>query len=147
LQLLGGVTVDTPRWIAALLTQPALTTAALVLLTLPYWLSGLSKLWNLPEALQEAQGLHLRPAALVVAVTIAVQLGMPVLIVAQVKVWLAAGVLGGFTVVATLLAHRFWVDADPAARFQDRNAFWEHAGLIGGLMLAAILVKQQGVGR
>jgi transmembrane protein len=139
--------MDAPRWIAALLTQPALTTAAMVLLTLPYWLSGLSKLRDLPAALTEARYLHLRPAPLVVAVTIAVQLGMPALIIAQVKVWLATGVLGGFTAVATLLAHRFWADADPAVRFQDRNAFWEHAGLIGGLMLAAILAEQQGVGR
>lgn len=137
--------MDAPRWIAALLTNPALTTTALVCLTLPYWLSGMSKLRNLSEAMQEARDLHLHPAALVVAITIAVQLGMPVLIIAQVEVWLAAGVLGGFTAVATLLAHRFWADTDPATRFQDRNAFWEHAGLIGGLMLAAILAEQQGV--
>lgn len=138
--------MDTPRWIAALLTNPALTIGALVLLTLPYWLSGLSKLRNLSGAMQEAQDLHLHPAALVVAVTIAVQLGMPVLIIAQVKVWLAAGVLGGFTAVATLLAHRFWADTDPITRFQDRIAFREHVGLIGGLMLAAILAESQSIG-
>jgi transmembrane protein len=147
-QLLGGVTMDalgdTPRWIALLLTQPALTTAALVLLTLPYWLSGVSKLRNVPAALDEARQLHLHPSGLVVAVTIVVQLGMPVLIITGVQVWLAAGVLGGFTAMATLLAHRFWADTDPAARFQDRNAFWEHAGLIGGLMLAAILAEKPG---
>jgi transmembrane protein len=138
--------MDTPRWIAALLTNPALTTTALVLLTMPYWLSGFSKLRNLSEAMQEARDLHLHPAALVVAVTLAVQLGMPALIVAQVEVWLAVGVLGGFTAVATLLAHRFWSDIDPTVRLQDRIAFREHAGLIGGLMLAAILAEKQGIG-
>jgi transmembrane protein len=139
--------MGTPHWIAALLTNPALTTGALVLLTLPYWLSGLSKLRNLSGAIQEARDLRLHPAALVVGITIAVQLGMPVLIIAQVEVWLAAGVLGGFTAVATLLAHRFWADTDPTTRFQDRIAFREHVGLIGGLILAAVLAEQQGFDR
>jgi transmembrane protein len=138
--------MDTPRWIAALLTNPALTTTALALLTLPYWRSGFSKLRNPSEAMQEARDLHLHPAALVVTVTIAVQLGMPALIIAQVEVWLAAGVLGGFTAVATLLVHRFWADTDPTARLQDRIAFREHVGLIGGLILAAILAEKQGTG-
>jgi transmembrane protein len=145
LQLLGGVTMDAPRWVAALLVHPALTIAALVVLTLPYWLSGLSKLRDLPTALDEARHLNLRPAGLIVAVTISVQLGMPLLIIIGVQVWLAAGVLGGFTAVATLLAHRFWADADPAVRFQDRITFREHVGLIGGLMLAAILAAEQGI--
>ncbi len=41
--------------------------------------------------------------------------------------------------IATLIAHPFWVVADPVARFHERNIFLEHAGLIGGLMLAAVL--------
>ena len=48
-----------------------------------------------------------------------------------------------FTAAATLIAHPFWQVADPMARFHERNTFLEHVGLIGGLMLAAILRTQK----
>ena len=47
------------------------------------------------------------------------------------------------TAVATLIAHPFWEVADPMVRFHERNTFLEHVGLIGGLMLAAILRERK----
>ena len=47
--------------------------------------------------------------------------------------------LGLFTALATGIAHPFWQMADPVARFHERVTFLEHIGLIGGLMMAAIL--------
>jgi transmembrane protein len=53
--------------------------------------------------------------------------------------WLGgAGALGVFTALATLLAHSWWTKTG-IDRFHDFNTFWEHVGLIGGLMLAAVL--------
>jgi hypothetical protein len=40
--------------------------------------------------------------------------------------------------LATLLAHSWWTKTG-IERFHDFNTFWEHVGLIGGLMLAAAL--------
>lgn len=42
--------------------------------------------------------------------------------------------LGGFTVLAALLADRFWA-APQAERQRAANAFFEHRGLVGGMLL------------
>lgn len=141
MRLLGGVIVmrDTPAPIAALLSAPALDVAARALLTLPFWTSGLAKLLDMEAALAEAAHFGLEPAWLAVAATLLVQLGGSALLILGRWSWLGAGALGVFTALATLIAHPFWTVADPMARFHERNTFLEHAGLIGGLVLAAIL--------
>ncbi|MGV6873760.1 DoxX family protein [Pseudochelatococcus sp. B33] len=131
----------TPGPISALLEARGFARLATVLLTLPYWTSGIAKLLDLDDAFGEAAHFGLEPAWLTVAATIAVQIGGSLLVIAGPWgwSWLGAGALGVFTAVATLIAHPFWQVADPMARFHERNTFLEHAGLIGGLMLAAIL--------
>lgn len=111
----------------------------LALLTLPYWLSGLTKLANFPGALAEANQFGLQPAPLAVTATIAVQLVGSAMLILGRRAWLAAGALGVFTMVATLIAHPFWMLADSIERFHQTNTFVEHLALIGGLALAAIL--------
>lgn len=112
---------------------------ALVILTSPWWMSGFSKLLDLPAAFAEAEHFGLKPAAIVVAATIAVQIFSSLLIIVERLAWLGAGALGVFTTLATLIAHPFWTVSDPVLRFHERNTFIEHIGLIGGLMLAAII--------
>ena len=133
----------TPAPIARLLgdTRFAVLTAAL--LTLPYWTSGFAKLLDLGGAIGEARHFGLEPAALAVTLTILVQIGSSVLIIVGRRAWLGAGALAVFTAIATLIAHPFWQVADPMARFHERNTFLEHVGLIGGLMLAAILRERR----
>ena len=134
--------MKTPRPISKLLTAPWFGVAARVLLTLPYWWSGLAKLTDLRGAVVEAQGLGFGAAGWVVAATIVVQLTGSVFLVSGLWGWLGAGALGVFTAVATLIAHQFWTLSDPVARFGALNAFLEHGGLIGGIVLAAILVER-----
>jgi uncharacterized membrane protein YphA (DoxX/SURF4 family) len=81
--------------------------------------------------------------ALVVAATIAVQFGGSVLLILGRLGWLTAGALGVFTALATLIAHPYWTVEDPAERFHALNTFLEHIGLIGGFMLAAVLVERE----
>ncbi|SNS31544.1 DoxX protein [Sphingomonas laterariae] len=133
----------TPQSIARLLQERRFATGAIALLTLPYWSSGLAKLADLPGALGEARHFGLEPGWLVVAATILVQIGGSALLLLRRSGWLGAGALGVFTAAATLIAHPFWRIADPVARFHERNIFIEHAGLIGGLMLAAILAERR----
>jgi uncharacterized membrane protein YphA (DoxX/SURF4 family) len=129
----------TPAPIARLLDDNRFAVLAATLLTLPYWTSGIAKLTDLPGALGEARHFGLEPAMLTVAATILVQIGGSLLIILGRQAWLGAGALGVFTAIATLIAHPFWQVADPMTRFHERNTFLEHIGLIGGLMLAAIL--------
>jgi transmembrane protein len=131
----------TPAPIAMLLGQRWFATAATALLTLPYWTSGIAKLFDLQGALGEAAHFGLEPAWVTVAATILVQLGGSALLILGRSAWLGAGALGVFTALATVIAHPFWTVADPAARFHERNTFLEHVALIGGLMLAAIIAR------
>lgn len=136
--------MNTPVPIARLLGDHRFATLAAILLTLPYWTSGIAKLFDLGGALGEARHFGLEPAALVVALTIVVQIGGSLLVIVGRQAWLGAGALGVFTVAATLIAHPFWQVADPMVRFHERNIFLEHVGLIGGLMLAAIIRTRKG---
>ncbi len=129
----------TPTPIARLLGDSRFAVFAATLLTLPYWTSGIAKLTDPTGAVAEARHFGLEPAAVAVALTILIQIGGSLLIIFGRKAWLGAGALGVFTAIATLIAHPFWEVADPVARFHDRNIFLEHVGLIGGLMLAAVL--------
>ncbi len=129
--------------VAAILRSAATSVAARILLTLPFWWSGLSKLANLDAAFGEAAHFGLQPAWLTVASTILVQVGGSALIIAGRLSWLGAGALGVFTAIATLIAHPFWTVADPVARFHETNTFLEHVGLIGAFVLAAILAERE----
>lgn len=133
----------TPRPISALLEARWFAHLAAALLTLPYWTSGIAKLFDLDGAFAEAAHFGLSPVWLAVAATILVQIGGSLLVILGRLSWLGAGALGIFTAVATLIAHPFWQAADPMLRFHERNTFLEHVGLIGGFMLAAILSRRK----
>lgn len=129
----------TPRPIGRLLRSPVLRLVGRIALTCAFWWGGLAKLTDFSGAIAEAQHFGLEPATIVVIATIIVQLGASLLIIIDRWTWLAAGALGVFTLLATLVAHDFWNLADPMERFHALNTFLEHLGLIGGLFLAAAL--------
>ena len=68
---------------------------------------------------------------------IVLELGASVMILAGFYRWLAALALGGFTLIATLIALRFWELPAGQERFIAANAFFEHLGLVGGFLLVA----------
>lgn len=129
----------TPSAIARLLADRRFAIFASALLTLPYWVSAFAKLADWKGAVGEAAHFGLEPARVVAALTILVQLAGSLAILVGRGAWIGAGALGVFTALATPIAHPFWTVAAPIARFHERNTFLEHVGLIGGLMLAAIL--------
>ncbi len=79
------------------------------------------------------------PPALWAAVTIAVELIGPLLILTGRFVWLGAAMLGVFTALAALTANGFWTMQAGPERFAATNAFFEHIGLVGGFVLVAML--------
>jgi uncharacterized membrane protein YphA (DoxX/SURF4 family) len=129
-----------PRPIAGLLRSPTLFLLARIGLTSAYWIGGLSKLLDWNGALAEAAHFNLHPPALVAAATIAVELGCSAMIIARRATWLACGVLAGFTVLATLVAHAFWT-MQGQERFMAMNSFFEHLGLVCAFVLLAVLCE------
>lgn len=105
-----------------------------------YLLGGLVKLTDWPGAVAEQAHFGLHPPELWAALTILVELVGPLLILLDRALWLGAGALSLFTVLAALIANDFWTMAGPE-RFMATNAFFEHLGLVGGFALAAMLSR------
>ncbi|MGC2774620.1 MAG: DoxX family protein [Bradyrhizobium sp.] len=129
---------DTPRPIAAMLDWPWLWPLARLALVSAYLIGGVQKLMDFPGAIAEQAHFGLQPAWLWAVAAIAVELIGSVLVVANRLVWLGAGALGVLTSVAMLTANDFW-HMEGHDRFMALNAFFEHLGLIAGLVLVSIL--------
>ncbi|MFT7772129.1 DoxX family membrane protein [Roseateles sp.] len=111
-------------------------TLALALLCAPYLQGAALKLLDFRGAVAEVRGLGLAPAAPLAAATTALQLAAPALILSGWQRGLGALALAGFTLLAAVLADRFW-RATGAERRRLGIAFCEHLALAGGLLLVA----------
>ncbi|CCD96553.1 conserved membrane hypothetical protein [Bradyrhizobium sp. ORS 375] len=129
---------DTPRPIAAVLSHPWLGHVARLALVSAYLIGGVQKLTDFPAAVAEQAHFGLQPAELWAVAAIAVELIGSVLVVVNRLVWLAAGALGVLTFVAMLTANDFW-RMDGHDRFMALNSFFEHLGLIAGLVLVSVM--------
>ncbi|NKJ44000.1 MULTISPECIES: DoxX family protein [Sphingomonadaceae] len=132
--------VREPRFVDAVLDWPPTWFVARLLLVGAYLVGGLAKLADWPGAVAEQAHFGMHPPALWAGITIAVELLGPALILAGRLVWLGAGMLGVFTVLAACTANAFWT-MQGAERFAATNAFFEHLGLAGGFVLAALVAE------
>jgi uncharacterized membrane protein YphA (DoxX/SURF4 family) len=130
-----------PRFVDAVLDWRPTWFLARLALVGAYLLGGLVKLSDWPAAVAEQAHFGMHPPALWAALTIAVELIGPVLILAGRLIWLGAGMLGVFTLLAAFVANAFWTMPPGQARFMATNAFFEHIGLIGGFVLAALVAE------
>lgn len=104
-----------------------------------YLQGGLVKLTDFSGAIGEMQHFGLAPAPLFAVLVIALELGASAMILIGRLRWLGALALGAFTLLATLLALRFWELPAGQERFMAANSFFEHLGLVGGFLLVAWL--------
>ncbi|NMV37102.1 DoxX family protein [Ralstonia insidiosa] len=111
--------------------------AALVLLCAAYLQGGLVKLFDFPGAIAEMQHFGMAPAMPMAAAVIVLELVGSALVISGRLRWIAALALAAFTLVASLLANRFW-QAPADIRPMMANAFFEHLGLVGGFLLVAL---------
>lgn len=130
----------------ALATSPIWRWIALLGLCAAYLQGGLDKAMDLPGAVGEMEHFGLAPARPLALATIALELGASLLILAGFLRWLGALGLAGFTLLATLLANRYWEMAQPE-RFMAANSFYEHLGLAGGFLLVAWHDVRERIGR
>jgi uncharacterized membrane protein YphA (DoxX/SURF4 family) len=117
-------------------TAPWVQSLALLCLCSAYLLSGIHKARDFAGAVAEMRLLGLAPAVPIAGATLALQLVASVLIVSGWYRWLGALALAGFTVLAALVADRFW-SAPLTERQRVANTFFEHGGLAGGFLLVA----------
>ena len=117
-------------------TAPWVHSLALLCLCAAYLQGGWYKALNFRGAVAEVKALGLTPAAPIAAAVLVLQLAASALILTGWYRWLGALALAGFTVLAALLADRFWA-APQAERQRAANAFFEHWGLVGGMLLVA----------
>ena len=117
-------------------TAPWVQSLALLCLCAAYLQGGWYKALNFRGAVAEVKALGLTPAAPIAAAVLVLQLAASALILTGWYRWLGALALAGFTVLAALLADRFWA-APQAERQRAANALFEHWGLVGGMLLVA----------
>ncbi|WP_159997493.1 DoxX family protein [Roseomonas sp. 18066] len=130
------------RAIEGLLGQPAVEFLARVLLTFPFWGSGLAKLIDFPGGVAEMAHFGFNPPALFNVAVILTQLGGSVLVVLNRWTWLGAGALAVFTALTIPLVHRFWALEGERAIVAFHTAT-EHVGMIGALVVVSILAERR----
>jgi uncharacterized membrane protein YphA (DoxX/SURF4 family) len=129
---------DIPRWITAILSWSWLLPISRIALISAFLIGGIQKLVDFPAAVAEQAHFGLQPAWLWAAAAIVVELGGSALVIFGRSVWLGAGALGVLTAVAMLTANDFWAKIGQD-RFMATNAFFEHLGLVAGLVLISLL--------
>lgn len=123
---------------ASIIWSPVTGLLARLLLVSAYLIGGFTKLADWPGAVAEQVHFGMSPPALWATATIAVELIGAALILSGRLIWLGAGMLGVFTLLAALVANDFWT-MQGEARFHATNAFFEHLGLVGAFALVARL--------
>ena len=99
--------------------------------------SGFSKLLNLQAFLYNIDGRGVPFAPVLAPIAAAVEFlgGLALLLGVQVR--FASVVILLFTVVATLIAHRFWEYAPGAARQMQQINFFKNVAIVGGFVFLA----------
>lgn len=110
--------------------------ARVCLSTVFLW-SGITKLCDPVSGAQEVAALGLPAPRLFLTLTIVCQIGAGLMVLLGFWTRLAALVLLGFTVVATIMAHR-GSGLKGAARQQQITTSLEHLAIVGGFLLLAI---------
>lgn len=133
----------TPRFVGAILDWRWTGFLARLALVGAYLLGGIVKASDWTAAIAEQAHFGMSPPALWAALTIAIEIVGPLLILSGRFVWFGAGMLGVFTLFAAITANAFWAMPAGQDRFMATNAFFEHLGLIGGFVLAAMVAEME----
>ncbi|MDQ8732236.1 DoxX family protein [Bradyrhizobium sp. LHD-71] len=130
-----------PTIIGRLLDSKGFALLARIILTFPFWASGLAKSIDFEGGVAEMAHFGLHPPTAYNIATIICQLGGSLLVILNRYTWLGAGALAAFTALTIPIAHAFWTVTGEQAQ-TELFFVVEHIGLIGGLMLVSILSRQ-----
>ena len=131
-----------PATIAHLLDNPVTLLVARILISLPFFVSGLTKCfdWQAGESEMLRTGLH--PAWAFNLAVMVTQLGGSILTIANRRLWIGAGALGVFTVLTDFIVHRFW-EATGEARTMQLNSFLEHWTMSAAFILVVVVYLRE----
>jgi transmembrane protein len=115
--------------------------AARILLTFPFWGSGLTKLIDFQGGVAEMAMFGLNPPAAFNVAVLLTQLVGSALVIANRWTWLGAGALGVFTALTIPVVHHFW-SLDGERAIVAFHTATEHVGMIGALVLVAALSER-----
>ena len=115
--------------------------AARILLTFPFWGSGLAKLIDFQGGVAEMAMFGLNPPVAFNILVLLTQLAGSALVIANRWTWLGAGALGVFTALTIPVVHHFWSLEGERAVVAFHTAT-EHVGMIGALVLVAVLSER-----
>lgn len=132
---------DTPHAVETLLEWRGSWFAARLAIVLVYLVSAAGHLAGFQAAVAEQAAYGMPAPAMMAGLTIAVELVGSLLVISGHWIWLGAGMLGAFTTLGAVVAHPFWT-LQGAARFEAMATFLEHAGLVGGLILIALVAER-----
>lgn len=111
--------------------------AARILLALVFLYSGLDKLRHWRSSVAEVVEIGLPFPGLFTAATIVTQIVGGVSVASGFAAPIGAGLLAGFTIVATLLGHKFWLLHGDQARREFTTSL-EHVAIVGGLLMVIV---------
>jgi len=100
--------------------------------------SGIDKLWHWRTSIEEVKSDGLPWPAFFAGATVFTQLVGGILVATGPFAWLGALLLAGFTAVATLVGHRFWLRHGAEFRHELTTSL-EHVAIVGGLLLLSVL--------
>jgi uncharacterized membrane protein YphA (DoxX/SURF4 family) len=123
---------------AARPTSIAIRWLALLALCSAYLQGPLTKLLDFPGAMAEMEHFGLHPAATFAVAVIVFELAASAMVLTGFLRWVGALALAVFTLAATMVALRFWEMPTGFERQMATNAFFEHLGLSGAFVLAAL---------
>ncbi|WP_454854457.1 DoxX family protein [Rhizobium binxianense] len=133
--------------LAEVAAAPVTRTAALVALCAAYIQGPLTKIFDFSGALAEMNRFGLHPAPFFAVAVIAFELAASAMVVSGFLRWAGALGLAGFTLLATLIALRFWELPSGMDRMMATNAFFEHLGLAGAFIIVAAIDLMKGAGK
>ena len=115
------------------LVQKYAPLAARILLAQLFIISGVGKIGRFAGTAAYMAGMGLPAAQVLLVLTIALEVGGGVLLLAGWQArWIAAA-LCGFTFAASMIFHPFW-NADPAAVMSQLNNFMKNLAIMGGML-------------
>lgn len=136
-----------PAFLARLVAAPATRTVALLALCAAYIQGPLTKIFDFTGAMAEMDHFGLHPTAFFAVAVILFELTASAMVVTGILRWAGALALAGFTLLATMIALRFWELAPGMDRMMATNAFFEHLGLAGAFVIVAAIDLTQGAGK
>ena len=120
-----------------IISAPMVRTVAILALCAAYIQGPLTKIFDFNGALAEMDHFGLHPAAFFAVTVIAFELIASAMVVSGLLRWAGALALACFTLLATIIALRFWEMAPGMERMMATNAFFEHIGLAGAFIFVA----------